>query len=62
MCPTGGNNWSNAYYVYIVRCRNGTCYTGFTKDLEKRIKLHNNGRGAKFLRNKGPFALVFVKE
>ena len=49
------------YYVYILQCRNGTYYTGSTKDLEKRIELHNKGRGAKFLRGKGPVRLVYAK-
>ncbi len=50
------------FYVYIVEDKNGTYYTGYTNDLEERIKLHNNGYGAKFLRGKGPIKLVFVKE
>lgn len=50
------------YYVYIVECGNGTYYTGSTKDLEKRVALHNKGRGAKYLRGKTPVKLVYVKE
>ena len=51
------------FYVYIVKCRDGSYYTGSTKDLEKRIEEHNNGkRGAKYLRGKGPLKLVWSKE
>jgi len=51
------------YYVYIVECRDGTYYTGYTHDLEKRIKEHNNSkRGAKYLRGKCPVNLVWHKE
>lgn len=48
--------------VYIVECRHGTYYTGSTNNLEDRIKLHDEGRGAKYLRGKGPVRLVYAKE
>ena len=35
-------------YTYIVRCADGTLYTGWTNDLKKRIKAHNSGKGAKY--------------
>jgi anthranilate synthase component 1 len=47
------------YWVYIVRCRLGTYYVGCTNDLEKRIKRHNTGQGAKYLRGRGPVELVY---
>ena len=50
------------YYVYIVQCINGTYYTGYTNNLENRIKEHNSGHGAKYLRGKGPVKLVYAKE
>lgn len=37
-------------YVYIIECADGTYYTGWTNDLEKRIKMHSNGIGAKYTR------------
>ena len=51
-----------SFFVYIVQCSRGTLYTGYTIDLEKRLKLHNNGKGAKYLRGKGPIKLVYAKE
>lgn len=53
---------SGKFYVYIVRCRIGTYYTGSTSNPENRVRLHNKGRGAKYLRGKGPVELVYVKE
>ena len=46
-------------YIYIVRCSDGTLYTGWTNDLEKRIKAHNEGRGAKYTRARRPVELVY---
>jgi putative endonuclease len=50
------------FYVYIVRCADGTYYTGYTNNLEKRIKLHNNRNGARYLKSKLPVRLVYAKE
>jgi putative endonuclease len=50
------------FYVYIVQCLDGTYYTGYTNDLNKRLKLHNNGHGAKYLRGKLPVTLAYAKE
>ncbi len=50
------------FFVYIVECSNGTYYTGYTNNLDNRIKLHNNGHGAKYLRGKAPIKLVYAKE
>lgn len=46
-------------YTYIVRCSDGTLYTGWTNDLEKRIRAHNEGRGAKYTRSRRPVTLVY---
>jgi putative endonuclease len=49
--------------VYIVRCKDGALYTGIATDVSRRIVEHtqNNGKGAKYLRGKGPLLLVFVR-
>ncbi len=49
----------NPHFVYIVRCSKGTYYTGYTNDLERRIKMHNEGKGAKYLRGRVPVKLVY---
>ena len=49
-------------YTYMVRCADGTLYTGWTTDLEKRIKAHNAGKGAKYTKNRAPVRLVYYEE
>ena len=46
-------------YVYIVECADGSLYTGWTIDVEKRVKAHNAGRGARYTRMHGPVKLVY---
>lgn len=48
-------------YTYIVQCSDGTLYTGWTNDLNKRIKAHNNGKGAKYTKSRLPVELVYAK-
>jgi putative endonuclease len=50
------------FFVYIVQCKDGTYYTGYTKNLENRIALHKSGKGAKYVRNKLPIELVYTKK
>ena len=50
------------FWVYIVECIDGTYYTGYTPDIEKRISLHNKGQGAKYTRDRRPVELVWSKE
>jgi putative endonuclease len=45
--------------VYLVRCRDGTLYTGVTNDVAERIAAHNAGRGAKYTRSRLPVTLVY---
>lgn len=49
----------SGYYAYILRCADGTFYTGWTIDLERRLAVHNAGRGAKYTRARLPVALVY---
>lgn len=50
------------HYTYIVKCSDGSLYTGYTTDPEKRVKAHNSGKGAKYTRSRGPVELVYVEE
>ena len=45
--------------VYMVRCADGSLYTGVAKDVERRVSEHNAGQGAKYTRGRGPVALVY---
>ena len=49
-------------FVYILRCSDGTLYSGWTSDLEARIKTHNAGKGAKYTRSRLPVELVYSEE
>lgn len=49
-------------YTYMVRCRDGSLYTGWTNDLEKRIQAHNQGMGAKYTKTRRPVELVYYEE
>ena len=48
-------------YTYIVRCNDGTYYTGWTNDIEKRVKTHNEGKGAKYTKTRRPVTLVYYE-
>ncbi|MDU6346385.1 MAG: GIY-YIG nuclease family protein [Clostridium sp.] len=48
------------YYTYMLRCADGTLYSGYTTDPCRRAALHNSGKGAKYTRSRRPVELVFV--
>jgi putative endonuclease len=50
-----------AYFCYIVECTNGSFYTGWTTDPQRREKQHNQGRGARYTRCHRPVHLVFIE-
>ena len=50
------------YYVYILRCNDGSYYTGHAKDAKKRFEIHKKGQGARYTRMHEPEKLVYVKE
>jgi len=49
------------YYVYILVCANSAFYTGYTRDVEARVKLHKKGRGAKYVKIHPPEKVVYVE-
>lgn len=51
-----------AAFVYMLRCKDGSLYTGWTNDLEHRLAMHKSGRGAKYTRGRGPLELVYSEE
>ena len=50
------------HYVYLVRCADDSIYCGWTTDLEKRVRAHNSGKGAKYTRSRRPVKLVYAEE
>lgn len=53
-----GNSWK----LYILRCCDGSLYTGITTDVQKRLAAHNVGKGAKYTRGRGPLELVYRED
>ena len=49
-------------YTYILRCSDGTLYTGWTNDLERRLAAHNAGKGGKYTRSHRPVELAYFEE
>ena len=50
------------WYLYILRCGDGSLYTGITTDVEKRLEAHKSGKGAKYTRGRGPLELVYREQ
>ena len=53
---------ANEHFVYMLKCKDNTLYTGYTTDVSNRLKVHESGKGAKYTRGRGPLTLVYVKE
>lgn len=49
-------------YTYIVKCSDGTFYTGWTTNIERRLREHNSGKGAKYTKSRLPVELVYYEE
>lgn len=52
----------SGWKVYILRCGDGSLYTGITVDIQKRLEAHRSGQGAKYTRGRGPLELVYSEE
>ena len=51
-----------AYTVYILRCSDGSLYTGITNDPDRRMKQHDSGNGSRYVKTRRPFNLVYTEE
>lgn len=49
------------HYFYVLSCRDGSLYAGYTNNIERRIKQHNEGKGAKYTKGRGPVSLLYSK-
>lgn len=47
------------WYLYILRCKDGSLYTGITTDVQRRLEAHRSGKGAKYTRGRAPLELVY---
>jgi putative endonuclease len=61
MKASGDKSIPAQWHVYIVRCSDGTLYTGVTNDVDTRVAAHNAGRGAKYTRTRLPVLLVYAE-
>jgi putative endonuclease len=50
------------WVLYVLRCRDNTFYTGITKLLERRIKMHNNGKASRYTRSRRPVELIYYED
>ncbi len=50
------------WFLYILRCENDAFYTGVTKDLKRRLKMHNNGRASRYTRARRPVRMVYHED
>lgn len=50
------------YFVYILLCRDSSLYTGYTVDLQKRLKMHEAGEGSKYVRSRLPVKLIYSEK
>ena len=51
-----------SWYVYMLRCRDGSLYTGYTDDVQRRLTVHNSGKGAKYTRSRLPVCLAYQEQ
>ena len=52
---------NNHHFFYVLTCKDGSLYGGYTNNLERRIKMHNEGKGAKYTRGRGPVELTYFQ-
>lgn len=52
----------NKYYVYVLECSDSTLYTGYTNDVERRVAVHNSGKGAKYTKARVPVTCIFYQQ
>lgn len=50
------------WFVYLLRCGDGSLYCGITDDVSRRLEVHRSGKGAKYTRGRGPLELVYTEE
>ena len=53
---------SKSYYTYLLECNDKTLYCGYTDDVEKRVKTHNSGKGAKYTKSRLPVRCVYFEK
>ena len=62
MTQDTGSRMNSGWKVYILRCSDGSLYTGITTDLARRVREHNSGKGAKYTRSRRPVVPVYFED
>lgn len=57
-----GEVMEKEWFVYILECKDGSLYTGITDDVQRRLEMHNSGKGAKYTRGRGPVQLRYFEQ
>jgi putative endonuclease len=52
----------NKHFFYVLECGDGSYYAGYTNNLEKRVKVHNNGKGSRYTRSRLPVRVIYYEE
>lgn len=60
--PFFGDTMDKTWKLYILRCGDGSLYTGITTDVQRRLEEHRSGKGAKYTRGRGPLELVYTED
>ena len=60
--PFFGGAMEKTWKLYILRCGDGSLYTGISTDVERRLEEHRSGKGAKYTRSRGPLELAYVED
>ncbi|MBO9131285.1 GIY-YIG nuclease family protein [Bacillus sp. 165] len=50
------------HFFYVLECRDGSYYAGYTNDLEKRVRVHNKGKGARYTRSRLPVKMIYYEQ
>lgn len=53
---------ANDHFVYMLKCKDATLYTGYATNVEQRLRVHESGKGAKYTRGRGPLELVYTEK
>lgn len=62
MMRTKNKYHREVWYIYILRCQDATFYTGVTKDLERRLKMHNSGKASRYTRIRRPVVMIYHEQ
>ncbi len=60
--PKKARNKSSRWHLYILKCSDNTFYTGITNDVQRRLKMHNDGKASRYTRSRRPVILIYQEQ